>query len=488
MSNIESARDSYYAAANFAYNQTKEDLIQLIQQTLDAMQEPVIIVDADTKVIFVNSCYTRMFGPALEKNGYPISGILNLKLTDMPNSEKSNRPIVDVLKGCEPLVNYLSSPASPASDVSTFSDIIPLKSADKIIGAIVFFKDSTLIAKLNSELSHYRKIAEDLRDELRAKETLPLPFRSIIGSSIEFVNVLHMASLAAKSNAAICLRGESGTGKEVLARAIHYSSGFANGPMIKVNCAAIPETLFESELFGYEKGAFTGAKSSGNPGKFELANGGTLFLDEIGELPLQMQVKLLRAIQDLEITRIGGTKPVKLNFRLITDTNKNLENLIAAGSFREDLYYRICVIPLDIPPLRYRRNDIPALANYFLEKGREIYGSKFSFTDEVMNMFCCYSWPGNIRELQNCIERLMVLCSDNIITADYLPIQIKECSSSINADLPVDYNLKDILDRTEKDTISAVLKIANGNKSKAISILGISKRNFYLKLEKYNLL
>ena len=257
--------------------------------------------------------------------------------------------------------------------------------------------------------------------------------------------------------------------------------------MIKVNCAAIPENLIESELFGYEGGAFTGANPHGKAGKFELANGGTLFLDEIGEMPLAMQAKLLRAIQEREITRIGGSRTIKLNFRLITATNRNLEEMIAEGTFREDLFYRICVIPINIPPLRERRDDIPLLANEFLNVQDLSFGEQRSFSDAVMNQMKNYKWPGNIRELKNCVERMAVLCPNPCIDVEYLPLQITKSALREHGELENQYNLHEIIEKVEYNTIKTVLGMVNGNKSKATEVLGISKRNLYMKMEKFGL-
>ena len=248
----------------------------------------------------------------------------------------------------------------------------------------------------------------------------------------------------------------------------------------------VPEML-EAELFGYEKGAFTGAKATGNPGKFELANGGTLFLDEIGEMPMSMQVKLLRALQEHEITRVGATRTIKLDFRLITATNRDLEAMVEEGTFREDLYYRISVIPLNLPPLRERRSDIPVLANHFLQELQEQYGGDRSFSSAVTELLCDYTWPGNIRELKNCVERMSVLSTDEIISTEVLPHQVADCRNRRSKKNAENYRLQDILEKTERDTIQAVLSLTGGNKARAIEILGISKRNFYMKLDKYNL-
>ena len=260
---------------------------------------------------------------------------------------------------------------------------------------------------------------------------------------------------------------------------------------MKVNCAAIPESLMESELFGYEKGAFTGANANGNPGKFELANNGTLFLDEVGEMPPSMQVKLLRALQEREITRVGGRKPIKLRFRLITATNRDLEQMVKEGTFREDLYYRICIIPLHLPPLRERRSDIPLLAQTFLSGLDMPQWQERRFSDEVLEQFMNYNWPGNIRELKNCVERMAILCPEEEIGVEYLPAAVASASRALpGAGVAPDlsqYKLHDIIDKVEYDAIRSVLSLTGGNKARAIEILGISKRNFYLKMDKFGL-
>lgn len=318
------------------------------------------------------------------------------------------------------------------------------------------------------------------------KNELPEAFHHVIGDSMQMLRVLSMCAHVAPTQSSVCLLGESGTGKEVLAEAIHLSSLNVRGSMIKVNCAAIPDTLIESELFGYEKGAFTGANPHGRVGKFELANGGTLFLDEIGEMPMAMQAKLLRVIQEREITRIGGSKTIKLDFRLITATNRDLEGLVGKREFREDLYYRICVIPIHIPPLRDRRTDIPLLAGQFLRSQGTNSKRLRVFSDEVMDQFIEYRWPGNIRELKNCVERMAILCPDDCIGMEYLPPQIIKAAALDQTGNGEDqYNLHEIMEKVEYDTIKTVLSLTKGNKTKAIKMLGISKRNFYMKLEKY---
>lgn len=474
----------YHYRDNPLFGQGRPECLKLIFEALDALDEPVLIVGPDTQICYFNSAYLGVFGPDFARSGIPAEEITNWKLTNMEDNVDV-APILEVLKNRSPTLKHYS--VCGQGRLTTFSDIIPLTDGEILLGAVIIHRDATQIAHMSHEMNRYRTIADELRRELDAKDNLPLPFRSVIGSSPEFMRVLRTAAQVAPSAAAVCLTGESGTGKEVVAKAIHLSSRFSGGPFIQVNCAAIPESLIESELFGYEKGAFTGAKATGNPGKFELANNGTLFLDEIGEMPLSMQVKLLRAIQEREITRVGGSAPIQLSFRLITATNCDLETMAEDGSFREDLFYRINVIPLQLPPLRQRRSDIPVLANHFLIQFTEEYGGDRSFTSEVLQLLSDYSWPGNIRELKNCVERLAVLSPDKIIGTEQLPPHILNCRSRPGRQPVEHYRLQTILNKTERDTIQAVLGVTNGNKSKAIEILGISKRNFYMKLEKYGL-
>ncbi len=281
--------------------------------------------------------------------------------------------------------------------------------------------------------------------------------------------------------------GESGVGKEVVAEALHYSSRRAGGPLIKINCAAIPENLMESELFGYEAGAFTGARAGGKPGKFELAQHGTIFLDEIGEMPLTMQVKLLRALQEHAITRVGGSRPIQLDFRLITATNRDLAAMMSEGSFREDLYYRINVIALTIPPLRERREDINVYASLFLEELGRQYGRTYRLSAEALDLLNRYYWPGNVRELKNCMERAAVLTPGDLVDVDQLPAKMKSGGSGAAAPPPGRYKLRELLERTEQEAIESALRSCGNNRSKAMDLLGISRRNFYQKLEKYHL-
>jgi len=247
----------------------------------------------------------------------------------------------------------------------------------------------------------------------------------LVGRSKAIGEVLEVVHRVAPTNATVLVRGESGVGKELIARALHFLSPRAEKPFVTVNCAAIPENLLEAELFGYEKGAFTGAYAS-KKGKFELANGGTLFLDEIGDLPLPLQAKLLRALQEKEIERLGGSKPVKVDVRIVAATNRDLEKLVREGKFREDLYYRLSVIPVFVPPLRERKEDVPVLVKHFLDQLSKEYGKEVKVSHRVMEAFMRYSWPGNVRELRNVLERMVILDRDGILDEEDLPPELRE--------------------------------------------------------------
>jgi|SRR5579875_871188 len=286
---------------------------------------------------------------------------------------------------------------------------------------VIASRDITAVKKLEEELKEAKNLKEKYRKEVDILKKVHQGNRKqIIYQSEQMKNLMFEVEMVARVESTVTIYGESGVGKELIAHAIHQLSPRAEKPFIKINCGSIPENLLESELFGYEKGAFTGALSHGKKGLFELANEGTLFLDEIGEMPLNLQVKLLRAIQEREIMKIGASKPIPINIRIITATNKNLEEMTAAGTFREDLFYRIHVIPLFIPPLRERVEDIEPLVYHFLEYYHKKFLTKKHFSEDAMEMMKAYHWPGNIRQLQNVMERAMVVTAGQMITANDL--------------------------------------------------------------------
>lgn len=313
-------------------------------------------------------------------------------------------------------------------------------------------------------------------------------FSSIISQSDEMEAVLNMAGRVANSKASVLICGESGTGKELIAKAIHYSSPRKNKPFVVVNCAAMPETLFESELFGHEKGAFTGAEKM-RIGKFEQADGSTLFIDEVGDIPLLIQVKLLRAIQFGEIQRVGSNKTMQLDVRIIAATNRNLNKMIEDNEFREDLFYRLNVVAIQIPPLRSRKLDIQPLVEHFIEKYAALNKKEvFSITKEALNLLTKYDFPGNIRELENIIQRAIVLTRNNYISIDDLPNIIKNNSFIKNKKDLLDLHLGDLnlkVEELEKILIEKAINATNYNQVKAAELLNISERTLRYKLNKY---
>ena len=332
------------------------------------------------------------------------------------------------------------------------------------------------------ELEKQRLLDENihLRQELKQR----YDFSNIIGNSGPMRQVYEQISQVAPTNTTVLIRGESGTGKEMIAHAIHYNSPRASKPFIKVACAALPESLIESELFGYEKGAFTGA-SSRKKGRFEMAEGGTLFLDEIGELSQATQIKLLRVLQEREYERLGGTETIKSNVRLIAATNKDLEKAIREGVFREDLYYRLNVFTIYLPPLRERRPDVLELAEHFVDKyARQHHKRIKRISTPAIDMLTSYHWPGNVRELENCIERTLLVCEGNVIHGHHLPPTLQTAAAS---DTVTRLSLMAAIEAYEKDLIQDALKTARGNRARAAKLLDTTERILGYKVKKYTI-
>ncbi len=336
------------------------------------------------------------------------------------------------------------------------------------------------ISERRSLIRENRELKEQLRERYK--------FDEIVSTSDAMEEVLNLAGRVAGSNATVLLRGESGTGKELIAKAIHYHSPRANFPLIKVNCAALPETLLESELFGHEKGAFTGATAK-RIGRFEAADKGTLFLDEIGELTPGMQVKLLRALQEREFERVGGNQTIKVDVRVIAATNRDIEKAITEGKFREDLYYRLNVVSVVIPPLRERREDIPALLDHFIKKYRKENNKKITgVSAEVRDVLMRYDYPGNVRELENIVERAVVLAKGGLISTADLPITLRTMKSEGELSTrKLKDSLNETLDTVERGLILDALKESGGVQTRAAERLGISERVLRYKLKKYKI-
>ncbi|NPA41520.1 MAG: sigma-54-dependent Fis family transcriptional regulator [Aquificae bacterium] len=386
---------------------------------------------------------------------------------------------------------------------------VPIKIGGEVIGVLSADKEmsgresldeltrflnmiATLIA---NSFSLERKVEEERKGLEIEKKALEMELKriykdlkveGIVGRSRQILEVLDLVHRVAPTNATVLLRGESGVGKEVFARAIHFLSPRADKPFVTVNCAAIPETLLEAELFGYEKGAFTGAYGT-KKGKFELASGGTIFLDEIGDMPLFLQVKLLRVLQEKEIERLGGSKPIKVDVRVIAATNRNLEQLMKEGKFREDLYYRLNVFPIFIPPLRERREDIPILVQHFVETfGRE-YGKEVKVSPEVMDLFMAYDWPGNVRELQNVVERMIILDTDGVLTVEELPSELKSSVEKPKTTPPPQPSEGESIWDIERKLIEQALRESGYVIKEAAKKLGMTPRQVSYRIQKYGI-
>jgi len=366
----------------------------------------------------------------------------------------------------------------------TISRVPVVDARGKLVGLV------TRTDLLDSLERDARRSLSFYKEELDRERDCKYTFDNIVGNSESIKWVKREARVAARTTSTILITGESGTGKEILAHAIHQASPRREGPFIKVNCAAVPENLLESELFGYDEGAFTGAKKGGRQGKFEQAQHGTVFLDEIGDMPLAMQSKLLRVLQEREIERVGGMETISVDVRVIAATNQELEKLVSTNIFREDLYYRLNVINIKLPPLRDRKEDIPLLVQQFLtELNREVGRKVLGVTAAGIELLMSHNWPGNIRELRNNLERAVVLSSNEVLTEeDFLllappPIPLK----SVPARGKSVKSLEAVVEEAEREAIQAALKISGNNKKRAAELLGIHRSLLYKKLDKLSI-
>jgi len=418
---------------------------------------------------------------------------------------QSAKPVVVPQTSKEPLLlNRLRTQESSGSKKEVSFFCVPLIIDGVAVGALgadLYYKEerdyerttkflSVIASMMAQALKVEQRVAADkkrlldenihLKQELREK----YDFSRIVGNSNPMRQVYEQVTQVARTNTTVLLRGESGTGKEMVAHAIHYNSLRTNKPFVKVSCAALPETLIESELFGYEKGAFTGAQAR-KKGRFELADGGTLFLDEIGDLNLSTQVKLLRVLQEREFERLGGTETIRVNVRLIVATNKDLEKAISQGQFREDLYYRLNVFTIFMPPLRERKPDILLLAEHFVEKFEHEHSKRIKrISTPAIDMLTSYHWPGNVRELENVIERAVLVCESNVIHGHHLPPSLQTAEGS---DTLIRVSLESAMEAYERDLIQDALKTARGNRAKAAKLLDSTERIIGYKVKKYGI-
>lgn len=457
------------------HNNNKKLDLQRLAQALDALDEWVVVVDAEARITFLNQPYAHFLGLKRDE-------VYGRRVTEVIENTQMHR----VVESGQPELSRLQEVRGRHMIANRY----PIREGGKVVGGIgtVLFHDThewrqmnTQIKALVSELDFYRRALD--KEQTGARFHL----NDLIGRSPQIQKVNEKIKKVAAGDASVLIRGESGTGKELYAHALHLLSERSRGPFIKINCAAIPENLLEAELFGYEEGAFTGAKKGGKQGKFQLADGGTLFLDEIGDMPLSMQAKLLRVLQDREVEAVGSNRLVKVDVRLVTATHQPLEKRVELGEFREDLYYRINVVSVELPPLRERREDIPALAEHFLSRLANRTGRRApKLTAQALTRMLEYAWPGNVREMENAIESAFYLSQGHKISLQALPSSLME---GMEVSEPVVYRgtLKERLGEAEKQILEEALVACDGNRLLAAKLLGISKTTLYDKLAKHQL-
>ena len=488
------------------------DLESMVSQVLDILHEKMAmdrgtlcLLNRETGEIIIEAA-RGLSGKEKERGRYKLGEGITGRVV------AAGEPIIVKNVGEEPLFLNRTRARGDLKRTNVSFLCVPIKLDGKTIGAlsvdrlfqqeISFEEDLRLLTIISSMIAQAVRIHQmvekekrRLQDEnTRLRQELKKRFHpsNIIGQSKRMQDVYDTLELVSKTKATVLLRGESGTGKELIAHAIHYHSERSDKPFIKVSCAALPETLLESELFGYEKGAFTGAQGN-KAGRFELANGGTLFLDEIGDLSPTTQVKLLRVLQEREFERVGGTQTLQVDIRLIAATNKNLEKEVREGRFREDLYYRLNVVSIFLPPLRERREDIPLLVNYFFEKaGKENKKNVKYISDQAMEILMDYAWPGNVRELENALERAVVLSKGETLTPDLFPIPQDGHHPGLTTFNPhavsseaIPSSLPTAVEMLEKRMIGSTLQKTGGNQRKAAQLLGLTERMIGYKIKRY---
>ncbi|WP_044736694.1 sigma-54-dependent Fis family transcriptional regulator [Geobacillus kaustophilus] len=460
-------------------------LAETMKTVLDAAYEGVVVVDEDGVIREINRAYCQFLGIRREEAiGKHVTEVIeNTRLHICVQSGIPERGYIQKIYG-QPMVVHR----------------IPIWRDGKVIGAVgmLIFQGVSEVYEIFRRLQELsREASRKEKQETGAKKqeeiaSAPKGIERIIGRHPAIAAVKQMIRRAARVPSTVLITGESGTGKEVVARAIHEAGSHADGPFVSVNCAAIPESLLEAELFGYEDGAFTGAKKGGKPGKFQLADGGTLFLDEIGDMPLAMQAKILRVLEEKKVEKVGGLSGAEVDVRIIAATNKPLEEMVQNGTFREDLFYRLNIIRIHLPPLRERKTDIPALLAYHMERMCRQFGvAAKTFAKEAMEVLVNYSWPGNIRELVNVVEWLIGMVEGEKVERDHLPPYLSTIRTA-TASLPdggvnIADQWKEMVYQSERERIAAALVAAGGNKAEAARRLGIHRSTLYEKLKKYGL-
>jgi transcriptional regulator with PAS, ATPase and Fis domain len=450
----------------------------LFNTILDSIKQSLCIVD--------NNCLVKYWNAAAEsfyniKKEEILNKDIRLFFPDalLPKVIKEQRPFEDAYN-------------KPKKDYYIVISATPLYDSDNnLIGGISLERDITDYMKITKLLEKTTDNLAVLKKEIHSINKNKYTFSNIIGNNEKFKKALKLCKSISNSNISILLLGESGTGKEVIARSIHTESN-REGLFIPINCSAIPYNLIESELFGYESGAFTGAEKKGKIGKIEAANKGTLFLDEIGDMPLDMQPKLLRVLEDGIITKLGGSTEIELDVRIIAATNKDLKELVREGKFRQDLYYRLSSVVVELPSLRERKDDIETFVYYFIENFCMQYGVNIpEIPASIMNILINYRWEGNIRELKNVIERIVIMLKSyktNKIRPEFLPEYIYNIETLETEDINISsLDLQAAIENTEKETILLALKLSKGNISKTTKLLNIPRTSLYYKLKKYNI-
>ncbi len=438
-----------------------------IRSVFDSLYDGILIIDRDETVKYVNASYTRITGVRYED-------IVERKLREvrhgarLPNVLQSRKPIIGALRE-ENGVDYVVN-------------MSPILSKGEVVGAISIASSIDDALDLSQTLSRYQSKIAKLEGRMKAIQKARYTIDDMVAQDPRSKEVRKLLLRIAKKDTTILLNGESGTGKEMAAQAIHNASGRADGPFIAVNCASFGVNLLESELFGYEEGSFTGAKKDGKLGLFEAADGGTIFLDEIAEIGAEVQAKLLRTLQEKTVRRIGGIREISVDVRVIAATNKDLETMVSSGSFREDLFYRLSVFPVVLPPLRDRRADIIPLVESFLIQHKNDLKSDIGLSDDAKKMLIAYRWPGNIRELRNTIEFAVNMMENDTITSRNLPVRIQ---ASVDSDAKAE-RLSDMVRKFEKEEIAKLLNLHGHNlegKKKVAEILGISLASLYSKIK-----
>lgn len=454
-------------------NTDLKEVKSMLEAIIHSSEEAISVVDETGKGIMINPAYTRITG-LTEKDviGKPAT-------VDISEGESMH---MRVLKTRRPVRGAKMKVGPHKKEVIV--NVAPIIVAGKLKGSVAVIHDISEIKQLTTELQKAKQMIRNLE--------ATYTFDDIIGDSPEMMIAIEQAKIGAKTPATVLLRGESGTGKELFAHAIHNESDRRHYKFIRVNCAALSESVLESELFGYEEGAFTGAKAGGKKGLFEEANHGSIFLDEIGELSLAMQAKLLRVLQEKEIVRVGGTTPIPLDVRIITATNINLEKAVTNKKFREDLYYRLNRLPIYIPSLKERMSDLPKLVDHIIVKVNQLYGRNVkSISESALEKLKKYDWPGNIRELENVISRAIIFMdvTEEVIQYHHLPNLTEQTkqTTTIQPNINKTKTLQEAMEQYEKEFIYNVYKENNFNKTKTAKQLNISVRNLYYKIKKYNL-